>query len=177
MEQTILQEFSRNWSIILLRGILTVIFGIIAIVLPGITLLALILLLSVYLLINGISNIWISIKSREWWLLIAGLISVIAAILIYFYPIQTEIILLYFVAIWAIVDGLLELIFSLGYHKKVKNVWIYIFSSVISILFGIVLIVFPISSLFALIWLIGIYAIIFGILVIIFAINIYKIFK
>lgn len=164
----------RNWWGFALRGLIAILFGIVALVWPGITLTVLIYLFGAYVLVDGIFAIIAGVASREtnerWWaLLLEGLAGIIFGLLTFFWPGVTALVLLYFIAAWAILTGIFEIITAIRLRREIRGEGWMILSGVLSILLGIVLFVYPGASAISLIWLIGAYAIVFGIVMIILA--------
>src|SRR6266700_7639210 len=105
----------QNWWMLALRGVLAIIFGLIALFFPGIALLAFILVFAAYAIIDGIVAIVVAIRERgslnRWgWVLIEGLLGVVAGIFSFAYPGVTALVLLYIVAAWAILTGISEIV-------------------------------------------------------------------
>ena len=162
----------RNWWALVLRGILAVIFGILIIVSPGIALTSLILVLGAYFLVDGIFAVAGALAHRDhyhpWWLtLVEGIIGIIAGIAAFVYPGLTALTLLYVLAVWAILTGIFEVVAAVQLRKVVQGEWLLAVSGVLSVLFGILLIVFPGTGILALLTVLAAYAIIFGVLLIV----------
>ena len=68
----VVEAFARNWWLLLIRGIIAVLFGLMAFIWPGLTLVTLILLYAAYALVDGLMAIWVSVTSRTWGLLLFG---------------------------------------------------------------------------------------------------------
>lgn len=163
-----------NWWLMLLRGIFAIIFGLIALLVPGIALLAIIYVFAAYALIDGILAVVVAITERRFlprwgWLLVEGVAGIIVGILAFVWPGETALILLYFVAAWAIVTGIMEIAaaFTVGS-------WLAGLAGVLSIVFGIILFVHPGAGLLSILWLVGIYAIVFGIVLIVHAFQLHS---
>ena len=156
---------------VLLRGILAVLFGILALVFPGLTLTTLVLLFGIYAIIDGAATIYMAFRSRtsntRWWvLLVEGIIAVIAGIAAFVYPGMTVFVLLYVIAFSAILTGIMEIIAAIQLREQIKGEFWLGLGGVISILAGIALILFPGAGALTVAWLIGIYAILFGVMLI-----------
>jgi uncharacterized membrane protein HdeD (DUF308 family) len=160
---------ARNWWALLLRGVVAVLFGILTFIWPGLTLAVLVLLFGAYVLVDGLFAIVAAIKSpagNERWLLLLleGIVGVIIGVLTFFWPAMTAFALLYFIALWAIITGVLEIGAAIRLRKSISNEWLLIISGFLSILFGLALIIVPVAGALAVVWLIGAYAIVFGVL-------------
>ena len=162
----------RNWWMLALRGVLAILFGLVALLLPGIALLAFIYVFAAYAIIDGVVTVLVSIRERgslsRWgWVLAEGLLSVVAGLVAVVYPGLTALVLLYVVAAWAIVTGITEIAAAFTLREQVSREWALGLAGLLSIVFGIILFIRPGAGLLALLWLVGIYAILFGILFIV----------
>ncbi len=162
----------RNWWIMALRGLLAVIFGLIALVFPRIALLAFIYVFAAYALVDGGIAIITSIQERDllyrWgWVLFEGILSVLAGIIAFANPGLTALVLLYLVAAWAVVTGIMEIVAAFAIREFVSREWILALADILSLAFGILLFVNPGAGILSILWLVGIYAIVFGLLFII----------
>ena len=171
--------FTRNWWIFLLRGMLAVLFGILALIWPEITLITLVILFGVFVLMEGLLNLIIGIASseanRRWWVtLIEGVLGIAIAILTFIWPDLTAVVLLYFIAAWALITGVLEIIAAIRVRRMIENEWLMILNGVVSIIFALLLFIFPGESAISLVWLIGLFAILAGFLLIILSFRLRK---
>ena len=172
LENIGVQAVRRNWWMLALRGVLAIIFGLIALFAPGIALLAFVYVFAVYALIDGIMAVYIAIRERgslsRWgWVLFEGILGIIAGIVAFVYPGLTALVLLYIVAIWAVVTGIMEIVTAIAIRGFVAREWALGLAGILSIIFGIVLFIFPGAGLLSILWLVGIYGIVFGILFIV----------
>jgi uncharacterized membrane protein HdeD (DUF308 family) len=166
-----LQTLARNWWAIVLRGIFAVLFGLGTFFWPGITLAVLVLLYGGYLFIDGILAIlWTLARGRQggfsWGVLLAGLASLAAGILTLLWPSVTALVLLYLIATWAIIRGIFEILAAFHLRRELRNEWLLALNGVLTVLFGVVLIVAPGAGALAVLWLIGSFAIVVGIVMI-----------
>ena len=167
-------QMFRNWWMYLVRGLFAIIFGILALVSPESTTLALVLLFGAYTLIDGIFAVGAGISSRRyfdrWWaVVLEGVTGIVIGLLTFFWPHITALALVYFIAIWAIVTGIFEIVAAIQFRNVISGEWAMILSGLLSAFFGILLFVSPKTGLVSIVWLIGIYAIAFGIMGMIFA--------
>lgn len=163
-----LQIMAQYWWAVLLRGIVAIIFGIMAFAWPGITLLVLIYLFGAYALVDGIAELINGIRmrgiERQWWIVvIQGIAGIVIGILAFMWPGTTGLVLLYFIAAWAIITGGTEIIAAIRLRQEINNEWLLILSGVLSLIFGFLLIFMPGAGALSVLWLIAIYAIIAGI--------------
>jgi len=176
---SLLHSLTDHWWLFLIRGIAAIIFGILAFAWPGATLVVLVLFFGAFALVDGIASLIAAITGRgatapRWWLAIIGLVGIAAGLLTFFWPAVTAVLLLYFIAGWAIAMGVFQIIGAIQLRKEIGNEWLLILSGVVSVLFGILLLAMPGTGLLALVWLIAIDAIIFGVLVIGFGLRLRK---
>ena len=160
---------SRSWWMLALRGVLALAFGILALIWPGLTLAALVALFAAYALISGVVSILGAIKNRkadrEWWLiLILGLVSVAAGVISIMQPALTALILVLVMGANALVTGVLDIAVAIRLRKTIEGEWLLIAAGIASIIFGILVFLFPGAGALALVWLISAYAIATGIL-------------
>ena len=166
----LLHALARNWWLILLRGVCAIIFGVLTFIWPGVTLLTLVLLYGAYALIDGAIAIWAAIVGGEpaprWWLLIVGLLGIAAGLVTLLMPGVTALVLLIFIAFWAILTGVMQIVGAIRLRKEIDNEWMLAASGVLSVLFGVILIVQPGVGALGLLFVIGAYAVIYGVILI-----------
>jgi uncharacterized membrane protein HdeD (DUF308 family) len=165
---------SRAWWLLLLRGVVAVAFGILTWVQPGISLAALVLLFGAYCMADGILGVWTAIagpKDHEYWwlLLLQGLLGIGVGALTFLAPGITALALLFYIAIWAVATGVLEIAAAIRLRKEVSNEWFLLLSGLASVVFGALLAAQPGAGALAVLWLIGSYAIVFGVLLLLLA--------
>jgi uncharacterized membrane protein HdeD (DUF308 family) len=166
--------FVRNWNMFLVRGILAILFGIVTLVVPGITLVVLVALFAGYALVDGVVLSIIAIKARkinsDWWLmLLTGLASIAAGVVTVVWPGITAATLFYLIVAWAIVTGILETIFAIRFRKEIEGEGLLVLDGVLSVAFGILLLAQPTAGALAVLWMIGIYAIAYGVMLVVLA--------
>jgi uncharacterized membrane protein HdeD (DUF308 family) len=162
-----LTALTRHWWIFLVRGALAILFGLGAFFWPGITLSALVVLFGAFAFADGFMTLVAAIQGRaairHWWLyLLEGLAGIGAGALAFFWPGITAVVLLMFIAAWAVVTGILEIAAAVRLRKEIEGEWALGLSGVLSILFGVILMARPAAGALAVVWLIGAYAVAFG---------------
>ena len=162
---------ARNWWALALRGLAAVLFGIMAFAWPGMTLGVLVLLYGAYALVDGVLAITAAVAGRTWgmpwWaLLLEGVLGITIGILTFAWPGITALVLLYLIAAWAVVTGVFEVVAAIRLRREIRGEWLLALSGIISVLFGIALVINPVGGALAVVWLIGAYAIAFGVLLI-----------
>jgi uncharacterized membrane protein HdeD (DUF308 family) len=175
---SLLHGLASNWWLEVLRGVAAIIFGILAFAWPGITLLTLVLFWGAFALVDGVLAIIAAVKGGNpmprWWLVIVGLAGLAAGALTFLMPGLTALVLVTFIAVWAIVLGVMEIIGAIKLRKEIQGEWLLILNGVISVLFGVVLLWRPVTGAIALVWIIGAYAIILGVIYVMFGLKLRK---
>jgi uncharacterized membrane protein HdeD (DUF308 family) len=172
-----LELMTRTWWILALRGVVAVVFGLLALIWPEITLLALVYVFGAYALVDGVFAVVAGIRGREpagggrGWLLLEGLLGVGAGIVAFLWPDITALALLWLIAFWAILTGILEIVAAIRLRRVLNNEWLLAVAGVLSIIFGLILVIWPGSGAVGLVWLIGIYAIVFGVALVALALR------
>ncbi len=155
------------WWVVALRGVIAILFGFAAIVWPSSTVVILLLLFGAFAVVNGIFTLISALgpgaSMDRTPLIVHGVFSIVLGILVFVWPGLTALALLYFVAIWAIIIGVLEIIAAVRLRREITNEWFLGIGGAISIIFGIICFIHPAGGILALIWLVGIYAILLGI--------------
>lgn len=162
---------ARNWGWVMLRGVAALIFGLLALFNPDITIAALVILFGAYALVDGIFTIVSAIANRHGephWvaLLVGGIVSFAAGVVTFLMPGLTALTLLYLIAAWAIITGILEIVAAIRLREAIRGEWMLILAGVLSVLFGLLLFIEPGAGALAVVLWIGAYAIVFGIVLI-----------
>ena len=170
---------SRGWWLLLLRGLAAIAFGVLTWSQPGISLTVLILFFGAYSMADGILGIWTAVAGREhhdhWWvLLLEGLLGVGVGVLTFFAPGVTALALLFYIAIWAIGTGVLEIVAAIRLRKEIENEWLLILSGVLSVAFGALMILNPGAGALAVLWILGAFSVAYGALLVVLAFKLKK---
>jgi uncharacterized membrane protein HdeD (DUF308 family) len=155
---------ARNWWLIALRGALGVVFGLIALIMPVATILALVLLFSAYMLVDGVLAIYAAVRAarqRESWglLVFQGIASLIAGVIAFLWPGITVLAFVLLIAAWAIVTGCLML--AAAFRTEAARWWL-ILGGTAAMVFGALMIVAPLAGAIVLTWWLGAYALVFA---------------
>jgi uncharacterized membrane protein HdeD (DUF308 family) len=164
-----------NWWAFVLRGIVAVLFGLLAFFLPGMALLTLVFLFGIYAIADGVLSIAAAIRSRRvdrraedaqpWWaILILGIFSILAGVLAFVWPGLTAVALLYLIAAWALVSGVMSIVAAIRLRKQIRGEWLLALTGVLSIMLGVLLALFPGPGLLTVVIWIGAWAFVTGIL-------------
>ena len=159
-----------KWWVVALRGVVAVLFGIVALVYPGMTLAALVILFGAYAIADGFCALFGAVgsdgKDRLWHVL-AGIIGIGLGILVFAYPGITGLALVYLIGIWAILTGVLEIV--AGFELPMSRDWLLALAGLLSVVFGVYVLANPGSGALAIVWTIGGYAVLFGIVLCVLA--------
>jgi len=164
-----MQQLISNYrTMFLFRGIAAVLFGIIALVWPKMTLSVLVFVFGLFVVISGITAVVAALRNTEFpgwgWLLGEGILGILAGAIALAWPGITALAFLYLIAFWAILTGILALVAPLAYPMSGGRGVLSVLSGLVSIVFGILIAAQPSSGLLAVVWLIGVYAIVVGIM-------------
>ncbi|HEY3010359.1 MAG TPA: HdeD family acid-resistance protein [Micromonosporaceae bacterium] len=165
-----LESLARYWWMVALRGAVAVLFGLVALIWPDVTLLALIVLFGAYALVDGVFALFAAFgpnaEGRRFWLAVQGIAGIAIGVITFAWPGVTTLVLLALIAAWAIVTGILQIIAAIRLRREMRNEWLLALGGVLSVLVGILLAVWPSSGALALVLLIGAYAVVFGVVLI-----------
>jgi uncharacterized membrane protein HdeD (DUF308 family) len=168
MVETILSE---RWWAFALRGVAAVLFGILTWALPAESLLSLVFVWGAFALIDGGFAIAAAARTgreggRWGWFLFEGLASITAGVVTFVWPGITGLVLLYTIAIWAVVTGIAQVGAAIRLRSVIKGEWLLGLSGVLSVVFGAVMFARPLAGAIGLAWMIGAYAVTLGVLLI-----------
>ena len=162
----VVDQLARHWWVIGLRGLAAILFGVLAFVWPGMTLAVLVLLFGAYALVDGVLTLVAAFRGgvqHRIVMLVEGVVSVLAGLAAFVWPGLTALVLLYIIAFWAIVTGGLEIVAAIRVRRAIRNELGLVIGGVLSVMFGVVLLIAPGAGALAVIFLIGAYAVVFGI--------------
>jgi uncharacterized membrane protein HdeD (DUF308 family) len=163
-----LRELAENWWLLLLRGVAAIAFGLLAFLWPDLTLLTLVFMWGIYAIADGILALWAAIASKggeiapRWWLAVVGIAGILAGALAFVWPGMTALVLLMFIASWAILIGVLQIWGAIRLRKEIEGEWLLGLSGVLSVAFGVIMFAQPGAGALAVVWLIGWFAILAG---------------
>ena len=171
--EVMIAVLAQNWWAIAIRGAIAILLGLVAIFLPGATMLSLVLLFGAYAFVDGVFGIVSAVRAarqhERWGLLVLeGIVDIATAAIAFFWPGITVVAFVLLVAIWAIVTGALML--AAAFRLEIEDGrWWMVFGGIVSILYGALLIVAPMIGALVLTWWLGAYALIFGICLLVLA--------
>jgi uncharacterized membrane protein HdeD (DUF308 family) len=161
---TMLSMLSENWWVLALLGLLTVLFGFAALVLPLGTLEAVGRLFGVYAILEGALVVLIGMRGTRYRgaFIAEGAFGILAGLVALAWPGVTALVLLYVIAIWAIFTGIAEMIAAVVLRREIEGEWVLFLVGVLSVVLGVAMAVLPGVGLLSLVWLIGLYALVVG---------------
>jgi uncharacterized membrane protein HdeD (DUF308 family) len=158
-------------AFLLIRGLLAVVIGVLAVVWPGITMVVIVGIFGLYAVIDGVMNLILGLNrtrthGRSWAVALQGVIGILAGIVTFAWPGITAFALVMFIGAWAIVTGVFEIIAAIRLRRHIKGEWLLALSGVISVLFGFLVFAFPTAGAVGIAWVLGIYAVTGGMVLI-----------
>lgn len=167
---------ARNWWLLVLRGVLAILFAVMAFLWPGLTVIAMVYLFGAYALVDGVFAVGSAIQRagarQSWWgSLIEGILGIAAGIATFFWPGVTALVLLTIIAFWAIATGVFEVVAAVQLRREIENEWAMGIAGVLSVVFGVLLILFPGAGILSVLWLVAAYALLFGVLLIVLGLR------
>lgn len=161
-----LEEIRKKWWLLLVKGLLVLVLGLFAIFSPGAVLATFLLYIGIVALLGGVFTIIATIfsKSDKMSGMLEGLLYLAIGILFLWSPVFVVASLVYFIAIWAFISGVMQIVYAIKLRKTISNEWISIVSGIISIVFALILFFNVIESANAVVMTIGVFAVISGLL-------------
>jgi uncharacterized membrane protein HdeD (DUF308 family) len=162
---------ARNWWAVVLRGVFAIIFGLIALALPGLTIASLVLLFAVYMLVDGVFAIISAVRAaahHERWgfLILEGVLDILAGLAALLLPAVTVLFFVILLAVWAIISGISMTLAGFRLHGS-HGRWLLVLSGLVSVIWGVLLFLWPIAGAVVLTWWLGAYALVFGVMLIV----------
>jgi uncharacterized membrane protein HdeD (DUF308 family) len=164
---------ARNWWALLLRGLIGVVLGVMTLLMPAVSLASLVLLFAIYMIVDGVLGIVAAVRAarrqERWgWLILEGVFDIGAGIVALLWPGITVLVFVILVAAWAIVSGASMAIAAFRLDRRGTR-WLMALAGVLSVIWGVLLAIWPISGALVLTLWIGAYALVFGITLIVLA--------
>lgn len=158
-------------GLLVVRGIVGVVFGLIAFAWPGITIAALVVIFGAYAVIDGVTNLMLGLsrrpgRGRSWAAAIQGIVGIAAGVLTFMWPGVTAIALVFFIGAWAIITGAFEVAAAIKLRKEITGEWMLALSGVMSMAFGVLVFAFPGAGAVGIAWVLGAYTMAAGIILI-----------
>ena len=160
-------EIARWWWTFIIRGVVAVAFGVLAFLAPAWGIAVLVALFGAWALIDGVTGLVGGIRSRgrdrSWWLsILEGIVGIVAGVFAFLFPVLAAGALIFIIAAWAIVTGVFEIVAAIRLREQIRGEFWLGLAGVASILYGVVIYLFPAAGALSIVWLIGSFAIAFG---------------
>ncbi|UKA60634.1 HdeD family acid-resistance protein [Arthrobacter sp. FW306-2-2C-D06B] len=163
------QLFKGSGTALIIRGIAAVLFGILVVVWPGVSVLAMVILFGVYAVFDGVTNIahYVTRKRRRSVSqLLGGIISVLAGLVAFVWPGITALSLALVIGLWALILGVSQMALAFEVKKTVGSWWLWLITGIVTTVFGLFLVVLPGPGILSLLGLLSSFAVLVGILLI-----------
>jgi uncharacterized membrane protein HdeD (DUF308 family) len=162
------------WGALAIGGIFAIIIGLVAIIWPSVTFTVLVVLLGVYAFISGLFTVLLGAVWPPGWglrglMVLEGVLGIVVGVLIFLRPESAAIALIYLIAAWAIITGILQIVQALRLRRVIDGEWALIVGGLASVIFGVLLAAWPKEGLIALVWIFGVFAVVFGIMQLVLA--------
>lgn len=164
------QLFKGSGAALIIRGIVAVLFGILVVVWPGVSVLAMVILFGIYAVLDGVTNIvhYVTRKRRRSvWQLVGGIISVLAGLVAFAWPGITALSLALVIGLWAVILGVSQMALAFEVKRTLGLWWLWLITGIVTTVFGLFLVVLPGPGILSLLGLLSSFAVLFGILLIV----------
>jgi uncharacterized membrane protein HdeD (DUF308 family) len=163
-------------TFLIVRGIVGIVVGVLAFLWPGLTIAVLVGIFALYALIDGVTNLILGVARSpgygpSWALIIEGLVGIAAGVMTFLWPGITAVVLVLFIAAWAIVTGVFEIAAAIRLRRVLTGEWLLLLSGILSIVFGGLVFAFPAAGAVSIAWLLGAYAAATGVILIVLGIR------
>ena len=177
MENVSLSVVRDNWWVVLVRGIVAILFGLMAIFSPASTAIALVLVFGAFALVDGVMALYLGFKRKgfdgSWWTwVLDGLASIAIGLMAFFWTGATLLVMVLWIAAWAIVVGIMRIIGAIRLRKEIEGEWALILSGALMVIWGMALVFFPPAGAISLAWTMGIFSLIVGVMMVILSFRI-----
>jgi uncharacterized membrane protein HdeD (DUF308 family) len=160
---------SSRWGWVVLRGVVAILFGVLAIAQPGTIGLTVVLMFAAYSFVSGVAALVSAARGgregdpRWGTLLLEGLLYVAAGMAAVFWPASIALAFLWVLAFWSIMSGGLEIASAIRLRKIIAHEWTLALAGAVSIAFGALLLLRPLVGAVAVVWWLGAYAMVYGV--------------
>ena len=162
----------KHWWQVAVRGLIALIFGILVLAWPGVAIAILAIIFGAFVFVDGIFTLVAAVNykagaGRRTWLFIRGIAGIIVGLITFFWPAITALALVILIAAWALVTGVMELIYAFRANQDSAIRWMFAISGILSLILGALMLAQPLLGALVIVWIIGAYAVLAGILLII----------
>lgn len=169
---TLARDLARNWQAVLVRGFLAILFGVVFLVAPLMSLVVSVFVFAGFAIALGVMALIAGIRSlspMRTQMILEGVLSVLAGVVALFWPGGTLVAIVLLIAAWAIVTGVIQIVQAIKVREEIDNEWWLVLGGAASVVFGVLIGLQPAVGVFTVAFLIGIYALIFGIALVLLA--------
>ncbi|QVJ01351.1 HdeD family acid-resistance protein [Nocardiopsis eucommiae] len=162
----ILGDLSRHWWVLVVRGVVAVVFGLVALVWPGASLLALAIIFGAFALVDGVALAFTAYRAAPGTRMPLGVqagLSIVLGLLALTWPMAAVLAIVFLIGAWAIVTGVAEIVTAVRLRAHVSSEWLLIFVGALSVIFGLLVWFWPLAGAEAIMLVVGVYAIVFGV--------------
>jgi uncharacterized membrane protein HdeD (DUF308 family) len=156
--------------VLVLRGIVAIAVAIVSFLWPGITIAAMVVIFGAYAIVDGVINLRLAFTRTgthsRWAYVLQGIAGIAAGVLTFFWPAITGLVLIFFIGAWAVVTGVFEVSAAVALRRVIRGEWMLALSGIVSILFGFMVLLFPLAGAVGIAWMFGAYAIAAGVILI-----------
>ena len=170
-----LEKLQKNWWLIAVRGILGILFGLVALFSPMVIIFSLLTIFSLFAVLSGVFIVTLAILGEvdnRMIRIIEGIIFIAVGAIVIFNPVSALGGLMIFIAAWAILSGLLEIFGAIKLRKIISNEWYMILNGIISIIFGIIMFANLIEGAAVLMMVFGAFMLLSGIFILVLSFKI-----
>ncbi|MTH77665.1 HdeD family acid-resistance protein [Paracoccus aestuariivivens] len=178
MDET-MRLMAANWWLILLRGIAAILFGIVTLIWPGLTVFALLLVFGAYAIFDGALTLVTAFQRRNsderWWAwALDGLLSITIGVMALFWTGPTALAFIIWMAIWGVIAGIFRIVAAIRLRNEIDGEWALGLSGLLLLIWGILMATLPAAGLLSIAWLIGTFALLIGISLIVLSFHLRK---
>lgn len=176
------QLLSRYWWVLVVRGLIAILFGILAFTLPMQVLSALVLAFGACAFADGVFTIATAVAGRRltarWWVLLAeGVLGLAIGVLTFFQPALTALALFLFIASWAVLLGLFQIVAAIELRHEIRGEWWLVLGGALGVVFGVLALLWPAEAVFTVLWIVGAYAIVWGAMMLVGGFDVRRLWK
>ena len=166
--ENLVRVMANNWWVPLLRGIAAVIFGLMALFWPGLTVYLLLIVFGAYAIFDGLMAVIVAFQRKSeddgWWTwALDGALSIIIGLMALFWPEATALALVIWMAVWAVVGGIFRIIAAFRLRAEIEGEWALGLSGLFLLIWGVLMAMIPAAGLLSIAWLIGLFALLIGV--------------
>lgn len=163
------------WWLVLITGIVSTLFGLVALFWPKLTLATLVYMYAMFVVVIGAFSLFEALASIKkdplWWLMtLFAVFNIIIGVFLLRNPLVAATIFVVLLAIFIFVQSIIDLVIA-SYAGKGDNRWIWVMTGVFGIVMGFVMLFYPLAASVAFVWVLGVYTLVHGIVAIAFAVQ------